>query len=197
MFRSGSPFRSRSPAYQRKRSLSRDDEDGHPSIYGKNVTDGRKVSTRRHDCSHWCVPGVPDAWNELIYNESRYVGDCDTNRIMMSILERTSLRGLEDYAFIEISFAETVLFGTSIKGNYSPDHISEREGVKQSGEGRKGLDHVPSQPPTSLRSPQREPRDQSDVRKKWSGEKFDEWIREVDADGRIRYEEFIQRMAAK
>ncbi|KAF9621986.1 hypothetical protein IFM89_029206 [Coptis chinensis] len=103
MFRSGSPFRSRSPAYQRKRSLSRDDEvvihkmkvpvillnvtrltnfrkDGHPSIYGKNVTDGRKVSTRQHDYSHWCVPGVPDAWNELIYNklfeysvDSRYV----------------------------------------------------------------------------------------------------------------------------
>ncbi|KAF9616296.1 hypothetical protein IFM89_029072 [Coptis chinensis] len=42
-------------------------KDGHPSIYSKNVTDGRKVSTRRQDCSHWCVPGVPDAWNELIY----------------------------------------------------------------------------------------------------------------------------------
>ncbi|KAK9269094.1 hypothetical protein L1049_000863 [Liquidambar formosana] len=42
-------------------------KDGHPSIYGKNVTDGRKVSTRRQDCSHWCLPGVPDVWNELIY----------------------------------------------------------------------------------------------------------------------------------
>ncbi|KAF9619053.1 hypothetical protein IFM89_004411 [Coptis chinensis] len=63
------PFRSPSPMISRKRSLSRDDEvvihkmkvpvillnvtrltklrkDGHPSIYGKNVTDGRKVSTR-------------------------------------------------------------------------------------------------------------------------------------------------------
>ncbi|KAF9607589.1 hypothetical protein IFM89_037517 [Coptis chinensis] len=55
------------------------------------------------------------------------------------------------------------------QGNNSPDQISEREGVKQSGEGRKGLDPVPSQPPTSLRSPQREPRDRSDVRKKRSG----------------------------
>ncbi|PRQ37069.1 putative PMR5 domain, PC-Esterase [Rosa chinensis] len=36
-------------------------KDGHPSIYGK------KGSTRKQDCSHWCVPGVPDAWNELIY----------------------------------------------------------------------------------------------------------------------------------
>ncbi|GAB2267385.1 Protein trichome birefringence-like 5 [Dionaea muscipula] len=44
-------------------------KDGHPSIYGKNrtATAGVKVSTRRQDCSHWCLPGVPDAWNELIY----------------------------------------------------------------------------------------------------------------------------------
>ncbi|KAL7224807.1 hypothetical protein ACSBR1_026149 [Camellia fascicularis] len=44
-------------------------KDGHPSIYGKKVAiDGaRKVSTKRQDCSHWCLPGVPDAWNELIY----------------------------------------------------------------------------------------------------------------------------------
>ncbi|OWM89073.1 hypothetical protein CDL15_Pgr023919 [Punica granatum] len=42
-------------------------KDGHPSIYGKNVTERRKVSRRKQDCSHWCLPGVPDAWNELIY----------------------------------------------------------------------------------------------------------------------------------
>ncbi|KAL6191833.1 hypothetical protein ACLB2K_038222 [Fragaria x ananassa] len=36
-------------------------KDGHPSIWGK------KGSSRKQDCSHWCVPGVPDAWNELIY----------------------------------------------------------------------------------------------------------------------------------
>uniref|UniRef100_A0A1J3GMJ3 Protein trichome birefringence-like 5 n=1 Tax=Noccaea caerulescens TaxID=107243 RepID=A0A1J3GMJ3_NOCCA len=42
-------------------------KDGHPSIYGKNNTDGKKVSTRRQDCSHWCLPGVPDVWNHLIY----------------------------------------------------------------------------------------------------------------------------------
>ncbi|CAI9761254.1 unnamed protein product [Fraxinus pennsylvanica] len=42
-------------------------KDGHPSVYGKNVTAGKKVSTKRQDCSHWCLPGVPDAWNELIY----------------------------------------------------------------------------------------------------------------------------------
>lgn len=42
-------------------------KDGHPSVYGKKVVAGQKVSTRRQDCSHWCLPGVPDAWNELIY----------------------------------------------------------------------------------------------------------------------------------
>lgn len=42
-------------------------KDGHPSIYGKKAINGKKVSTRRQDCSHWCLPGVPDAWNELIY----------------------------------------------------------------------------------------------------------------------------------
>lgn len=42
-------------------------KDGHPSVFRKNVTAGVKVSTRKQDCSHWCLPGVPDAWNELIY----------------------------------------------------------------------------------------------------------------------------------
>uniref|UniRef100_A0A7N0R924 Trichome birefringence-like N-terminal domain-containing protein n=1 Tax=Kalanchoe fedtschenkoi TaxID=63787 RepID=A0A7N0R924_KALFE len=41
-------------------------KDGHPSVYGKK---GAKLSLRRQDCSHWCLPGVPDAWNELIYYE--------------------------------------------------------------------------------------------------------------------------------
>ncbi|XP_073147634.1 protein trichome birefringence-like 6 isoform X2 [Henckelia pumila] len=35
--------------------------DGHPSIYG------RKFSNGIQDCSHWCLPGVPDSWNELLY----------------------------------------------------------------------------------------------------------------------------------
>mgnify|MGYP000161436105 FL=1 len=35
--------------------------DGHPSIYGLLNMHGYQ------DCSHWCLPGVPDAWNELLY----------------------------------------------------------------------------------------------------------------------------------
>ncbi|KAH0450439.1 hypothetical protein IEQ34_021131 [Dendrobium chrysotoxum] len=42
-------------------------KDGHPSVYGKRLTEGEKVSKRRQDCSHWCLPGIPDTWNELIY----------------------------------------------------------------------------------------------------------------------------------
>ncbi|KAK1388378.1 Trichome birefringence [Heracleum sosnowskyi] len=41
-------------------------KDGHPSVYGRSGGRG-KASRRFQDCSHWCLPGVPDAWNELIY----------------------------------------------------------------------------------------------------------------------------------
>ncbi|KMZ70189.1 Protein trichome birefringence-like 38 [Zostera marina] len=32
-------------------------KDGHPSKYGRF----------RLDCSHWCLPGIPDTWNHLLY----------------------------------------------------------------------------------------------------------------------------------
>lgn len=38
--------------------------DGHPSIYGRNTQTGK---TGVQDCSHWCLPGVPDTWNQLLY----------------------------------------------------------------------------------------------------------------------------------
>ena len=38
--------------------------DGHPSIYGKKP--GNRYSNIQ-DCSHWCLPGVPDMWNEILY----------------------------------------------------------------------------------------------------------------------------------
>lgn len=37
--------------------------DGHPSIYGRKPGS----SSRVQDCSHWCLPGVPDTWNEMLY----------------------------------------------------------------------------------------------------------------------------------
>uniref|UniRef100_A0A6N2LXC1 Trichome birefringence-like C-terminal domain-containing protein n=1 Tax=Salix viminalis TaxID=40686 RepID=A0A6N2LXC1_SALVM len=36
-------------------------KDAHPSIYGLGGSAGL-------DCSHWCLPGVPDTWNEILYN---------------------------------------------------------------------------------------------------------------------------------
>lgn len=44
-------------------------KDAHPSIYRKqNLNEEERRSPLRYqDCSHWCLPGVPDTWNELIY----------------------------------------------------------------------------------------------------------------------------------
>ncbi|XAR62405.1 hypothetical protein NMG60_11017148 [Bertholletia excelsa] len=41
----------------------------HPSIYRKQkLTEEERQSTLQcQDCSHWCLPGVPDMWNELLY----------------------------------------------------------------------------------------------------------------------------------
>lgn len=46
-------------------------KDGHPSVYRKQYLSEkeRKSPLRFQDCSHWCLPGVPDAWNELLYAE--------------------------------------------------------------------------------------------------------------------------------
>ncbi|KAK3151417.1 hypothetical protein QOZ80_3AG0245600 [Eleusine coracana subsp. coracana] len=39
--------------------------DGHPSVYGRNAVDLTASSVQ--DCSQWCLPGVPDTWNELLF----------------------------------------------------------------------------------------------------------------------------------
>ncbi|EYU19805.1 hypothetical protein ABFS82_06G086200 [Erythranthe guttata] len=48
-------------------------KDGHPSVYGNiganNNSSGEKekqLKDRNSDCSHWCLPGVPDTWNEIL-----------------------------------------------------------------------------------------------------------------------------------
>ncbi|XAR56424.1 hypothetical protein NMG60_11036902 [Bertholletia excelsa] len=41
-------------------TLSQLRKDGHPSIYGLGGKEG-------NDCSHWCLAGVPDTWNQLLY----------------------------------------------------------------------------------------------------------------------------------
>lgn len=51
--------------------LSEYRKDGHPSIYRKQwdplSEDQLANPTSYADCTHWCLPGVPDAWNELLY----------------------------------------------------------------------------------------------------------------------------------
>ncbi|KAM7262534.1 hypothetical protein ACFE04_000217 [Oxalis oulophora] len=46
-------------------------KDSHPSIYGKKkLSEQEKKSPALYqDCSHWCLPGVPDTWNEILYAE--------------------------------------------------------------------------------------------------------------------------------
>lgn len=44
--------------------------DAHPSIYRSHYSPLTATQlanpTSYADCSHWCVPGVPDTWNELL-----------------------------------------------------------------------------------------------------------------------------------
>ncbi|KAL7610668.1 protein trichome birefringence-like 2 [Lactuca sativa] len=47
-------------------------KDGHPSIYRRMYTkslspEQQMAAEQSQDCSHWCLPGVPDTWNELLY----------------------------------------------------------------------------------------------------------------------------------
>ncbi|KAF8394903.1 hypothetical protein HHK36_018841 [Tetracentron sinense] len=46
--------------------------DGHTSVYteyqGEVLTDEQKADPQSYaDCIHWCLPGVPDTWNQLFY----------------------------------------------------------------------------------------------------------------------------------
>lgn len=43
-----------------------DRKDGHPSVYRRPAEERKQNSFQ--DCSHWCLPGVPDAWNHLLFS---------------------------------------------------------------------------------------------------------------------------------
>lgn len=52
--------------------LSEYRRDAHPTVYtsrgGKLLTAEEKRHPEVHaDCSHWCLPGLPDTWNRLLY----------------------------------------------------------------------------------------------------------------------------------
>lgn len=43
-------------------------KDGHPSVYKQDIKEEeRRNPNKIGDCSHWCLPGLPDIWNELLY----------------------------------------------------------------------------------------------------------------------------------
>ncbi|KAJ9539793.1 hypothetical protein OSB04_026299 [Centaurea solstitialis] len=53
-------------------SLSEYRKDAHTSVYtirqGKMLTDEQKADPNNFaDCIHWCLPGLPDIWNEFLY----------------------------------------------------------------------------------------------------------------------------------
>lgn len=52
--------------------LSEYRKDGHTSVYterqGKLLTFEQRSQPEIYaDCVHWCLPGVPDTWNEILY----------------------------------------------------------------------------------------------------------------------------------
>ncbi|KAK4492540.1 hypothetical protein RD792_003352 [Penstemon davidsonii] len=47
-------------------SMTSQRKDGHSSLYYLGPKVG-PAPLHRQDCSHWCLPGVPDSWNELLY----------------------------------------------------------------------------------------------------------------------------------
>lgn len=52
--------------------LSEFRKDGHTSVFGERkgkllTREQRSDSKNFADCIHWCLPGVPDTWNEILY----------------------------------------------------------------------------------------------------------------------------------
>ncbi|CAN1344072.1 Protein trichome birefringence-like 36 [Linum perenne] len=54
-------------------SMSALRRDGHPSVYRRAISQEEKNKKKDEirkdvssDCSHWCLPGVPDIWNEML-----------------------------------------------------------------------------------------------------------------------------------
>ncbi|CAN6197841.1 unnamed protein product [Urochloa humidicola] len=56
--------------------LSDSRKDGHPSVFRKQFVTLTKEQIANPasyaDCTHWCLPGVPDVWNEFLYGYLMY-----------------------------------------------------------------------------------------------------------------------------
>ncbi|KMT01818.1 hypothetical protein BVRB_9g210100 [Beta vulgaris subsp. vulgaris] len=58
--------------------LSQYRNDAHPSVYGNGkwkiyTTKYKRFLPSNADCSHWCLPGLPDTWNRLLYASLFYI----------------------------------------------------------------------------------------------------------------------------
>lgn len=46
-------------------------KDGHPTVFRRQFVPLTKEQiadpASYADCTHWCLPGVPDVWNEFLY----------------------------------------------------------------------------------------------------------------------------------
>lgn len=63
----------RNPAYLMDITmLSALRKDAHPSVYSGDLSPAQRANPDYSDCSHWCLPGLPDAWNELFYTALFY-----------------------------------------------------------------------------------------------------------------------------
>ncbi|CAI5466610.1 unnamed protein product [Closterium sp. Yama58-4] len=51
--------------------------DAHPAIW-----DPRSDTPKGQDCLHWCLPGVPDTWNELVYTHIVERGRLEKQSVM-------------------------------------------------------------------------------------------------------------------
>lgn len=65
--------------------LSQYRRDAHPAVYAKKQWKQLLAMHERQpddyaDCSHWCLPGVPDTWNRLLYASLAL----DTSRVILS-----------------------------------------------------------------------------------------------------------------
>lgn len=56
--------------------LSQYRKDAHPTIFKRHWVPPTALElanpVKTADCSHWCLPGVPDVWNEIFYSYIRY-----------------------------------------------------------------------------------------------------------------------------
>lgn len=87
--------------------LSEYRKDAHTSVYtirqGKMLTPEQQADpTTYADCIHWCLPGLPDTWNEFIY--ARIISSSSWSKIKYSSILRYSPKVLQEMFFFFFLF---------------------------------------------------------------------------------------------